>query len=98
MNKINTSFRQTPKMAAEEAPRQDVQFAGLPDLSSAPHTLVLNRTRLFREQGLNTVRAFLGRPISAGDNPELLKLGVDQIYGPDSLTRGITITMQDVCQ
>lgn len=93
MNRINTSFRQTPKMAAEAAAPQDVQFADLPDLCSASITLLPGMTPLLREQGLNTVRAFLGRPISAGDNPELFKPGVDQICGPDPLTRAITITM-----
>lgn len=98
MNRINTGLRQTLKRAAEAAPQQDVQFAGLPDLSSAPPTLVANGTRLLRQPCLNTVRAFLGRHIPAGDNPELRKPGVDQTCGPDLLTRAITITMQDVCQ
>ncbi len=98
MNRINTGLRQTLKMVPKAAPQRGVQFTGLPDLSSATNTLVSNGTRLLREQGLNTVSDFLGRPIPAGDNSELLKLGVDQVCGADILIRGITITMQVVCQ
>jgi len=98
MKENKPDLRLTPKMVAEAAPQQDLQVAGLFDLSSASINLVPNLTRLLREQGLNTARAFLGRRIPAGVNPKLLKLGVDQICGPDTLAGGIPITMQDICQ
>jgi methylmalonyl-CoA mutase C-terminal domain/subunit len=63
-----------------------VDVVGLSILSGAHMALVPKVMDLLREKGLDKVHVFVGGIIPEGDVPELLKCGVDAVYGPGTST------------
>ncbi|MFL7812067.1 MAG: cobalamin B12-binding domain-containing protein [Anaerolineales bacterium] len=98
MEVIYTGLRQTPEMIAEAALQEDVQVVGLSILSGAHMTLVPKVVSLLKDEGLGSVRLFLGGIIPDEDKPELEKLGVSGIYGPGTSTQIIIEDIQKACQ
>jgi methylmalonyl-CoA mutase C-terminal domain/subunit len=86
MEVIYTGLRQTPDMVAEAALDEDVDVVGLSILSGAHMALVPKIMGLLREKGLDKVHVFVGGIIPESDVPELLKCGVDAVYGPGTST------------
>jgi len=98
MEVIYTGLRQTPEMIAEAALQEDVQVVGLSILSGAHMTLVPKVLSLLDEHGLKDVKLFLGGIVPDEDKPELIKLGVDGIYGPGTPTQLIIEDIRRACQ
>lgn len=98
MEVIYTGLRQTPEMITEAALQEDVQVVGLSILSGAHMTLVPKVLKLLDEQGLSDVKLFLGGIIPDEDKQELIKLGVDGMYGPGTSTQLIIDDIRKACQ
>ncbi len=98
MEVIYTGLRQTPEMITEAALQEDVQVVGLSILSGAHMTLVPKVLKLLDEQGLSDVKLFLGGIIPDEDKRELIKLGVDGMYGPGTSTQLIIEDIRKACQ
>lgn len=98
MEVIYTGLRQTPEMITEAAIQEDVQVVGLSILSGAHMTLVPKVLKLLDEQGLSDVKLFLGGIIPDEDKQELIKQGVDGIYGPGTSTQLIIEDIRKACQ
>jgi methylmalonyl-CoA mutase C-terminal domain/subunit len=89
MEVIYTGLRQTPEMIAEAALQEDVQVVGLSILSGAHLALVPRVLQLIRANGQKDVLVFVGGIIPEEDVPELLKAGVNAVYGPGTVTSKI---------
>ena len=98
MEVIYTGLRQTPEMITEAALQEDVQVVGLSILSGAHMTLVPKVLKLLDGQGLSDVKLFLGGIIPDEDKQELIKLGVDGMYGPGTSTQLIIEDIRKACQ
>lgn len=98
MEVIYTGLRQTPEMITEAALQEDVQVVGLSILSGAHMTLVPKVIKMLQKEGLKNVKLFLGGIIPDEDKPELVKLGVDGIYGPGTSTQSIIEDIRKACQ
>jgi methylmalonyl-CoA mutase C-terminal domain/subunit len=98
MEVIYTGLRQTPEMITEAALQEDVQVVGLSILSGAHMTLVPKVLKMLDEQGLSDVKLFLGGIIPDDDKQELIKLGVDGMYGPGTSTQLIIEDIRKACQ
>ncbi|MCJ7715401.1 MAG: cobalamin-dependent protein, partial [Anaerolineales bacterium] len=98
MEVIYTGLRQTPEMIAEAALQEDVHVVGLSILSGAHMTLVPKVLKILKEQGLENIKLFLGGIVPDDDKPELMKLGVDGIYGPGTSTQQIIEDITKACQ
>ena len=98
MEVIYTGLRQTPEMITEAALQEDVQVVGLSILSGAHMTLVPKILKMLDEQGLSDVKLFLGGIIPDEDKLELIKLGVDGMYGPGTSTQLIIEDIRKACQ
>ncbi|HTX79622.1 MAG TPA: cobalamin B12-binding domain-containing protein [Longilinea sp.] len=94
MEVIYTGLRQTPDMVAEAALDEDVDVVGLSILSGAHMALVPKIMDLMRQKGLDKVHVFVGGIIPESDVPELLKCGVDAVYGPGTPTTKVVEDIQ----
>jgi len=94
MEVIYTGLRQTPEMVAEAALDEDVDVVGLSILSGAHMALVPKIMDLLREKGLNKVHVFVGGIIPENDVAELLKCGVNAVYGPGTPTTQVVEDIQ----
>ncbi|MCD6286905.1 MAG: cobalamin B12-binding domain-containing protein, partial [Anaerolineae bacterium] len=82
MEVIYTGLRQTPTMVAEAALQEDVDVVGLSILSGAHMALVPRILAALTERGIGDVPIFLGGIVPKDDIPELLEMGVLQVFGP----------------
>lgn len=89
MEVIYTGLRQTPTMIAEAALQEDVDVVGLSILSGAHNALVPAVLEKLQDNGLDTVRVFVGGIIPEDDIPLLLESGVDSVYGPGTDTQTV---------
>ncbi len=91
MEVIYTGLHQTPEMIVSAAVQEDVDVVALSILSGAHMTMFPRVLELLREKGLTDVVVTGGGIIPQEDMDELVKMGVDQLFGPgtDTLhTRG----------
>lgn len=89
MEVIYTGLRQTPEMIAEAALQEDVDVVGLSILSGAHNALVPAVIDKLTENGLDTVKVFVGGIIPEGDIPNLEEKGVYAVYGPGTDTQRV---------
>jgi len=89
MEVIYTGLRQTPQMIAEAALQEDVDVVGLSILSGAHNALVPSVLNHLHENGLDSVKVFVGGIIPKDDIPDLLKKGVYAVYGPGTDTQKV---------
>jgi len=89
MEVIYTGLRQTPEMIAEAALQEDVDVVGLSILSGAHNALVPAVIDKLTENGLDTVKVFVGGIIPKGDIPNLEEKGVYAVYGPGTDTQRV---------
>ena len=82
MEVIYTGLRQTPTMVAEAALQEDVDVVGLSILSGAHMALVPRIIEALAARGMDDVPIFLGGIVPQDDIPELLEMGVRQVFGP----------------
>ena len=98
MEVIYTGLRQTPTMVAEAALQEDVDVVGLSILSGAHMALVPRILEALTERGIGDVPIFLGGIVPKDDIPELLKMGVLQVFGPGTKMQTIVSCVVDVAQ
>jgi methylmalonyl-CoA mutase C-terminal domain/subunit len=93
MEVIYTGLRQSPEMIASAALQEDVDVVGLSILSGAHMSLVPRVLELLKANRQNRILVFVGGIIPAEDAVELKNLGVDQVYGPGTIT---TTVVEDI--
>ena len=96
MEVIYTGLRQTPTMVAEAALQEDVDVVGLSILSGAHMALVPRILEALTERGIGDVPIFLGGIVPKDDIPELLSMGVLQVFGPGTELQTIVSCVTDV--
>jgi methylmalonyl-CoA mutase C-terminal domain/subunit len=87
MEVIYTGLRQTPAMIAEAALQEDVDVVGLSILSGAHNALVPAVMNKLHENGLDSIKVFVGGIIPEDDIPNLKEAGVYAVYGPGTDTQ-----------
>jgi methylmalonyl-CoA mutase, C-terminal domain len=96
MEVIYTGLRQTPAMVAEAALQEDVDVVGLSILSGAHMALVPRIIEALTERGIDDIPIFLGGIVPTDDIPELLAMGVSQVFGPGTEMQTIVSHIYDV--
>ena len=89
MEVIYTGLWQTPKQIVETALQEDVDVVALSILSGAHMTLFPKITELMKQKGLDDVLVLGGGVIPDEDIPALKKIGIAEIFGPDTHTGAI---------
>jgi len=86
MEVIYTGLWQTPEQIVETALQEDVDVVALSILSGAHMTLFPKITKLLKQKGLNDILVLGGGVIPDEDIPALKKIGIAEIFGPDTST------------
>ena len=89
MEVIYTGLWQTPEQIVETALQEDVDVVALSILSGAHMTLFPKITELMKQKGLDDVLVLGGGVIPDEDIPALKKIGIAEIFGPDTPTNKI---------
>jgi len=89
MEVIYTGLWQTPEQIVETALQEDVDVVALSILSGAHMTLFPKITELMKQKGLNDVLMLGGGVIPNEDIPALKKIGIAEVFGPDTPTNTI---------
>ncbi|MCK5592672.1 cobalamin B12-binding domain-containing protein [Candidatus Bathyarchaeota archaeon] len=89
MEVIYTGLWQTPEQIVETALQEDVDVVALSILSGAHMTLFPKITKLMKQKGLNDILVLGGGVIPDEDIPALKKIGIAEVFGPDTPTRTI---------
>ena len=84
MEVIYTGLWQTPEQIVETALQEDVDVVALSILSGAHMTLFPKITKLMKQKGLNDILVLGGGVIPDEDIPALKKIGIAEIFGPDT--------------
>jgi methylmalonyl-CoA mutase C-terminal domain/subunit len=89
MEVIYTGLHQTPEQIVETVLQEDADAVGLSILSGAHMTLVPRVIELLREQDAGDVVVTVGGTIPNQDIPELMELGVAEVFTPGAPTQAI---------
>jgi methylmalonyl-CoA mutase C-terminal domain/subunit len=89
MEVIYTGLWQTPEQIVETALQEDADVVALSILSGAHMTLFPKITKLLKQKGLNDILVLGGGVIPDEDIPALKKVGIAEIFGPDTPTSTI---------
>jgi methylmalonyl-CoA mutase C-terminal domain/subunit len=89
MEVIYTGLHQTPEQIVETALQEDADAVGLSILSGAHMTLVPRVVELLRAAHADDVLVAVGATIPALDIPELIRLGVSEVFTPGAATQDI---------
>lgn len=81
---IYSGLRQSPEAIVQTAIQEDVDVLGLSILSGAHDTLVPKVMDQLEEAGMTDILILVGGTIPEDDAQELLDMGVDKVFGPDS--------------
>ncbi|MHB9287091.1 cobalamin B12-binding domain-containing protein [Halobacteriales archaeon Cl-PHB] len=92
---IYSGLRNSPEAIVQTAIQEDVDVLGLSILSGAHDSLVPKVMDQLEEAGMTDVLVLVGGTIPDDDKQELLELGVDQVFGPDSDINEIVDYVQD---
>jgi methylmalonyl-CoA mutase cobalamin-binding domain/chain len=82
MHVIYAGLWQTPEAVARVVADEDADWLGLSLLSGAHMTLVPRVLEALRAKGLDDVGVMVGGIIPESDVPQLLEMGVAQVFGP----------------
>lgn len=82
MEVVYTGLRQSPEQIVAAAAQEDADVIGLSILSGAHLPICKRIMELLHEQGLDSVRVFVGGIIPNQDIPELKTLGVVEVFLP----------------
>ncbi len=96
MEVIYTGLHQTPEMIVNAAVQEDVDVVALSILSGAHMTMFPRVLKLLKEAGADDVVVTGGGVIPAEDMAELMKMGVDRLFGPGSDTREIAAYIREI--
>ena len=94
MEVIYTGLRQTPAMIVEAALQEDVDVVGLSILSGAHNALVPAVLDKLHENGLGSIKVFVGGIIPEDDIPNLKASGVYAVYGPGTDTKTVVTEIE----
>lgn len=86
---IYTGLRQTPEQIVAAAAQEDADVIGLSILSGAHLSICRRVVELLREQGMESVRVFVGGIIPTQDIDELKRLGVTGVFLPGASTQDV---------
>jgi len=89
MEVIYTGLWQTPEQIVETALQEDVDVVALSILSGAHMTLFPKITKLMKQKGLDDILVLGGGVIPDEDIPALKKIGIAEVFGPDTPTNTI---------
>ncbi len=89
MEVIYTGLWQTPEQIVETALQEDADVVALSILSGAHMTLFPKITQLMKQKGLNDILVLGGGVIPDEDIPALKKIGIAEVFGPDTPTNTI---------
>jgi methylmalonyl-CoA mutase C-terminal domain/subunit len=92
---IYSGLRQSPEAIVQTAIQEDVDVLGLSILSGAHDTLVPKVLDQLEDAGMTDVLVLVGGTIPDDDAQELLDMGVDRVFGPDSDINEIVEYVQD---
>jgi methylmalonyl-CoA mutase C-terminal domain/subunit len=92
---IYSGLRQSPEAIVQAAVQEDVDVLGLSILSGAHDTLVPKVLDQLEDAGMTDVLVLVGGTIPDDDAQELLDMGVDRVFGPDSDINEIVEYVQD---
>jgi methylmalonyl-CoA mutase C-terminal domain/subunit len=92
---IYTGLRQSPEQIVAAAAQEDADVVGLSILSGAHLPICRRVIELLREQGMQSVRVFVGGIIPAQDIPELKQLGVSDVFLPGSSTQDVVRAIEN---
>ena len=84
MEVIYTGLHQTPEQIAETVIQEDADAVGLSILSGAHMTLVPRVVELLNEKQAGDVIVIVGGTIPSDDIPELKKLGIAEVFTPNT--------------
>lgn len=86
MEVVYTGLRQTPQQIAEAAIQEDVNVVALSCLSGAHMTLFPKVVDILKGEGADDIIVLGGGTIPPDDAEELVKRGIEQVYGPGTST------------
>src|ERR1700750_1033349 len=89
MEVIYTGLHQTPEQIVETVLQEDADAVGLSILSGAHMMLVPRVVRLLRGHDAGDVRVTVGGTIPNQDIPQLMELGVAEVFTPGAPTQDI---------
>ena len=89
MEVIYTGLHQTPEQIVETVLQEDADAVGLSILSGAHMTLVPRIAKLLASEGAEDVVLVVGGTIPNDDIPELMELGVSEVFTPGAPVLGI---------
>jgi methylmalonyl-CoA mutase C-terminal domain/subunit len=92
---IYTGLRQTPEQIVAAAVQEDADVIGLSILSGAHLPICRRIVELLREQGMGSVRLFVGGIIPTQDIAELKQLGVAEVFLPGASTQDVVRVIQN---
>jgi methylmalonyl-CoA mutase C-terminal domain/subunit len=81
---IYSGLRQSPDAIVQTAVQEDVDVLGLSILSGAHDTIVPKIVEQLEAAGMTDILLLVGGTIPNDDAQELLEMGVDKVFGPDS--------------
>lgn len=81
---IYSGLRQSSESIVTSAVQEDVDIVGLSILSGAHDVLVPEVLEGLEQYGMDDVLVLVGGTIPEDDAEELLAMGVDRVFGPDS--------------
>ena len=90
MEVIYTGLRQTPEMIVKTAVEEDVDVIGISTLSGSHLTLFKEIIRLMKEYDITNVPFVAGGIIPSEDIAVLKKMGVKEVFPPETPTSEIT--------
>jgi methylmalonyl-CoA mutase C-terminal domain/subunit len=83
---IYTGLRQTPEMVVQTAIQEDVDVIGISILSGSHLTLLPEVIRILNQNQASEVHLIAGGIIPMEDFPRLKKIGVKEIFPPETKT------------
>ncbi len=92
---IYTGLRQSPEQIVAAAVQEDADVIGLSILSGAHLPICRRIVELLREQGMGSVRLFVGGIIPTQDIAELKHLGVAEVFLPGASTQDVVRVIQN---
>jgi methylmalonyl-CoA mutase C-terminal domain/subunit len=81
---VYSGLRQSPEAIVQTAIQEDIDILGLSILSGAHDTLVPKIVDLLEEKGMDDIMLLVGGTIPDDDKAEILELGADRVFGPDT--------------
>ena len=96
MEVVYTGLRQTPEQIVRAAIEEGVDIIGISILSGSHMTLLPEIIRLLNRHKANDIHFIVGGIIPAEDIPVLKKMGVKELFPPETITSDIVDYVKDL--